>query len=177
MTKIIDRLLAAILGLAFLAAGVLAAIEIVLGLLGQPAWIVPQDRWYGTLTTSDWTTTWLRTAASIACAAGVILIMLQFVRRRPAGLQVRSPQLSLRAWVGRRSVERSLERAARDIDGIASAKARVRSNRVIVYAMARRRDTSGLLPRVQQAVQDRIEVIELQQPPRLSVRVQGRDAQ
>jgi Family of unknown function (DUF6286) len=172
--QIIDRLLAALLGLALLAAGVIASVEIVLGLLGHSSWIVPRDRWYVAVATSDWTATWVRTIASLACVIGAILVIVQLRPRRPAVLQVRSPEASLSVWVSRRSLERTLERAATGVDGIASAKVRLRADRAIVETVAQRRDTSGLGPRVEQVLGDQIRAIELQKQPRLSVSVRGR---
>lgn len=172
--RILNRVLAAILGLALLAGGLLVAIEIALGLLDRDPWVIPRDVWYQQFRLSDWMASWVRTMFALLCLAGGFLVALQLSRRGPQTLSLRSPEQWARAEVGRLSLQKSLARTAKSVDGIAEAKATVGTRRVVVAARTSRRDPGDLEVRVAQAVGAQLEAMQLAKQARVSVRVQPR---
>ena len=104
--------------------------------------------------------------------AGLLLLLLQFARRRPTPLPMTPGAVP--ADLGRRSLERALAREAARVDGVSAAKAKVDGERVNVVASSNRRQVDDLEPQVTQALDRRMGALGLARPPSVRVKVQGR---
>ncbi|MDQ2728726.1 MAG: DUF6286 domain-containing protein [Actinomycetota bacterium] len=125
----VDRAIALVGGLVLAVAAVLAGIEVMELILGNPPLIIPRHRWDGSLSRSHWGSFGMELASGIVAGVGVVLIILQIIRRRPVRLALRSrPQQ--RTWVSRRGLGRRLTHDVSEVDEIDQTKVRVSRNRV-----------------------------------------------
>ena len=170
--RIVNRVLAAVLALALLVGGLIVAVEIVVAGFDRRPWVVPHDDWYRSARSRSWDSAPPRWIFIGLIAAGLALLLIQLARRRPTALALTPGAVP--ADVGRRSLERSLAREARTVDGIAAAKAKVRKEKAEVVASSNRRQTDDLEPVLSQALDRRMGAVGLARPPAVRVKVQGR---
>jgi hypothetical protein len=169
---IVNRIVSAVVALALLVGGVLVAVEIVVAAFGRDPWVVPHDRWHRATLTHSWDGPATRWVCIGLILAGLLLLGLQAARRRATALPLGAGPT--RADIGRRSLERSLARAAARVDGVARARARVRPGRAEVVAVTNRRRADELRPRLAEAVEQRLRSLALAQAPEVRVRVHAR---
>lgn len=169
--RLLNRLLAALLSLALIVAGGLVVIEVVVQRLGRS----PVTNWPRVL---DWSrrTPWQQGSVRVACIllalAGVLLLAAELKRSRPSRLPVRSEATD--AAYTRRGVASAIRSAVNGVDGISSASVSVSRRKVKVEAT-----TAGLQPFTAEtlreptiaAARQRLDSLELQSPPALSVEV------
>lgn len=110
-------------------------------------------------------------ASGVACALGLLLIYYALLPGRLRVVPVDSQHPRSVVAVTRGGLRRHLAGAASTVDGIASAKVRVRGRRVRVYASSSLRDTEGLAAQVETAVTERISALSPLRPPRVRVTV------
>ncbi len=146
--RVVNRALGAALALALLVGGVLAAGEIVVAGFGNDPWVLPHDQWYEAGVENDWDSPESRWLFIGLAAVGLGLLALRVAQRRPEALRLPAGEQGAVAEVSRRSVERSLERAAQGVDGVASAKARLSARRARIVARTDRLATAALEPAV-----------------------------
>ena len=159
--RILNRVLAAALALALLVGGLLVAAEIVVAGFGADPWVVPHDQWYDAGRDTDWdspTSRWFFVALT---ALGLALLALRLAQRRPETLRLPAGEGGPTAEVWRRSLERSLERAAGRVDGVASARARLSRTRARIVARADRLATEALEPAVAEVARARLRSLGL----------------
>jgi hypothetical protein len=169
-----NRVLSAVLGLLLLVGGVLTAVEIAIAYLGGSPWILPYDEWYRRALSHSWESGGIRGLLIAVAAVGLVLLILQFVRRAPLTLPMRS-EIDATYAVRRRSLQRSLARTAERVDGVASARAKVDRRTIQIKARSNRRLPSDLKPALENAIQFRLRSLELEPEPRVrvSVRLRG----
>ena len=172
--RVVNRLLAVAAALFLVVACVLVAVEIVVAELGNDPWVIPHDRWYENARAHDWSSGWSRRLFLALAALGLVLLIVQLARRRPAALPMERGRRQRPAEVSRRSIERSLGRAVGRVDGVASGKARVKRGTVRVRATSNRRQPGDLETRVGEAARQRLSSLELAHPPAVAVRLQHR---
>ena len=170
--RIANRVLAAVLGLALLVGGLLVAVEIVVAGFDRRPWVLPHDDWYDSARVRSWDDAPPRWIFIGLVVAGLLLLLLQLVRRRPTALAMTPGAVP--ADIGRRSLEKALVREAARVDGIAAVKAKVREERADVVATSNRRQTDDLGPAVTEALDQRMAALGLARPPAVRVKVQGR---
>ena len=170
--RVANRVIAAVLALGLLVGGLLVAVEIVVAGFDRRPWVLPHDDWYRSSRTRAWESAPARWIFIGLVAAGLLLLLLQFARRRPTALALAPGAVP--ADLGRRSLERSLAREAAAVDGVAAAKAKVDDDRVDVVATSNRRQTGDIQPRVTQALDRRMGALGLARPPSVRVKVHGR---
>ena len=170
--RIANRVLAAVLALALLVGGLIVAVEIVVAGFDRQPWVLPHDDWYRSARLRTWDSAPPRWIFIGLIAAGLILLFIQVARRRPTTLALTPGAVP--ADIGRRSLERSLVREARSVDGIAAAKAKIGNEKAEVVASSNRRQTDDLEPVVSQALDRRMADIGLARPPAVRTKVQGR---
>ena len=173
--RVVNRVLAAVLALTVLAGGVLVAVEIVVAAFGRDPWVVPHDRWYRSVLENSWDDDATRWVCIGLVVAGLVLLALQLMSRRPLALPLAAPPAAggAPADVGRRSMERSLVRAAGAVDGVSRAKVRVSADRAEVVASTNRRQADELRPRLAQAVEGRVRALGLARTPQVKIKVEG----
>ena len=175
--RIVNRVVAAVIALALLLGGLLVAIEIFLAGIGQGPWLIPYDEWYANARANPWSFTPHRWLFIVLCLAGLALLVLQFVRRAPRTLPLGATGTSgVETDITRTSVQKSLSRAAEQVDGIAGAKVRLSETHARVLATSNRRTPGDLQERVREAVGQKLSSLGLARPPRLSVAVRHREA-
>jgi hypothetical protein len=113
-------------------------------------------------------------AAAVACALGLLLIGLAVLPGRFRVVPVASQDPRSVAAVTRAGLRRYLAGAATTVDGIASAKVRVRRRRARVYAASSLRDTEGLAAQVETVVTERVGALSPLRPLRVRVTVRKR---
>jgi hypothetical protein len=121
--------IALVLGLALAAVVVLAAIEIMELILGNPPLVIPRHSWYSDLRTSHWGDVGMELTSWIVALVGLLLLLLQLVPRPPARLALQSLP-GQRVWVTRKGLGRRLARDVGDVEGITGGTMRVGRNRV-----------------------------------------------
>lgn len=170
--RVVNRALAAVLALALLVGGLLVAVEIVVAGFDRAPWVLPHDQWYRSARTRTWDSAPPRWIFIGLVVAGLVLLALQFARRRPAALPL--TPAAVPADVGRRSLERALTREATRVDGVATARTRVDGTRADVVATTHRRQPGDLQPRVAAALDRRLTSLGLARAPAVRVRLHAR---
>jgi hypothetical protein len=172
LIRLVNRLLAALLSIALIVVGVLVVVEVVAQRLGKQPAIV---HWHSSF---DWArrTQWQQGSVRVTCillaVAGLLLLALELKRSRPSRLTVNSDEADT-AYT-RRGVAAAIGNAVGNVDGINSTKVAVKRRKVRVAAT-----TAGLQPYTAEALQEpatlaaqqRLDALELQPAPTLSVRV------
>jgi hypothetical protein len=170
--RVTNRLVAGLLALALLAAGVLAVVEIVYGnARGRPL-VVPWDDWFDGAREHAWSSRGARVLLLVLLAAGVALLALQVLRRGPQSLPVaaeRSGGLSVEA--NTRSLERALGGAVDAVDGVDKARVSLSTARARVDVRTSRRHIGGLDHAARQAVDARLATAGVRRPEQVDVRV------
>lgn len=170
--RLANRVLAAVLALGLLVGGLVVAVEIVVAGFDRRPWILPHDDWYRSARLRTWDSAPPRWIFIGLLAAGLVLLLMQLARRRPTALALTPGAVP--ADLGRRSLEKSLAREAKAVDGIAAAKARVGKEKADVAASSNRRQADDLEPVVSQALDRRMAALGLARPPAVRVKVQAR---
>lgn len=180
---IANRIASLLLGLALLAAGLLAAVEAVLVGLDRPALWIPRDDWYARLTTTGWRDSGVLFVAVVAGALGLLILLAQLRPWRPDRVAVGvgdadepagSPPATGAAanprwYVQRRSVEHRLAAAAERVPGVRDAHATVRGRTRRWRATVKATGDRSARPDVEQAV--RAELERMAAPPAVRVGV------
>lgn len=173
------RILSVLLALVLLLGGLLAAVEIVLALLGRQPWLIPVDDWSTKLREQTWDESTVRAVLVGMVVVGLVLLVVGLSRGRPAALTLAThaddpSQVTVTA--SRRGIERSLEQAVREADGITGAKVTVSRRTATVWATSRTRAPGDLRAGVESAVADRLADLGLTDKLRAKVRVTSREA-
>ena len=173
------RILSVLLALVLLLGGLLAAVEIVLALLGRDHWLVPHEDWADRIGEQTWDATTVRTVAGAVAVVGLVLLLVGLSRGRPAALTLPARADGpggVTVTASRRGIERSLEQAVRESDGITGAKATVSRRTATVYATSSTRVPGDLRPGVEKALAGRLAELGLTDTLRTKVRVTSREA-
>ncbi|MFG2107449.1 DUF6286 domain-containing protein [Micromonospora chersina] len=119
--RTVNRVATLLLAVALLAGGVLVAVAGLLAALGRPG-PLPAG-WSATLSAVRWRDAPVRTVAATATLLGLLLLVAELRRWRPARLRLTADD----GWhLHRRSVERRLARAVRSVPSVRRARVRVR---------------------------------------------------
>lgn len=173
--RVLNRVLAALLGLALAAVGTIVAVETGLLLSGRSPWIVPRRRWDRNLAEQEWDHDTLVLVLAIVLTAGVVLFVAQLVPRRPRRLAVRADHDARELSVSRRGLEGQLARLAERDQDVLGAKVRVNRRRArlrAVFADASEEFEVGV--RIRERARSQLEHLDLVHP--LDVRVRLRPA-
>lgn len=172
MIRLLNRLLAALLSLALIVVGVLVVVEVIAQRLGKQPVLAHWHHSYDWAKRTPWQQGSVRVACIVLAVAGLLLLALELKRSRPSRLAVDSDEADT-AYT-RRGVAAAIGTAVGNVDGINSAKVKVKRRKIRVAAT-----TAGLQPYTAEglqepastAAQQRLHDLELQSPPALSVRV------
>jgi hypothetical protein len=169
--RTLNRVLAAVSALALVVVGVLIALQIFLSGLRFDVSLIPYEQWFRTARLREWNDIEVFRVMALGCIAGLALVALQLVRRRPLSLPLRPAAEGVDAEVSRSSLEKTLARAAVGVDGVSGAKSRVSRSNVKVWATTTRQAPRDLDHRVQESVQERVERLQLATLPTVNVKV------
>lgn len=175
-TGILNRVLAAVLGIALAAFGLLVTWETVAVLLGRGPMLMPYESWIAAAEPYRWDSPQTLLVSAGAVLVGLLLMGLQLVPRRRLVLEVELSDPSIDAVVDRSGLERSLQRAATDIPGVTGAKTRALRNRVTTTVDVAGGGDRELVDAVNGALQGRLDRLRVKPVLRLSVnsRAKGR---
>lgn len=137
---------------ALLVAGVLVAAEVISALLGRPMRVLPYESVSKWAARTPWQDPWALLASSVVTALGLLLLFIALVPGRPRLMALRTGDPDLIAGISRRTLTGILARAASRVDGVSTARARLRGRRVTITVTTAVRDLSGLGERVYDAV-------------------------
>jgi hypothetical protein len=169
--RTVNRVLAAVLALALIAVGVLIALQIILSGLRFDVSLIPYEQWFRSAGAREWNDIEVFRLMGLVCIVGLVLALVQLVRRRPLSLPLRPGADGVDAEVSRSSLEKALARAAVGVDGVSGAKSRVSRGNIRVWATTNRRSPRDLNDRVQESVQERLERLQLVTSPSVNVKV------
>ena len=168
--RALRRLTAAVLAAALVVFGVLAVLEIVRATAHYDPAVLRWRALPDTLVRNDWADGGPRTAGAIACAAGVLLLLIALRRGRPAALELTAPDEATEVLVTRRGLRKDLQRTAEDVDGVERASVRVRRRSARVTARCPTGGTDGVAEGIRTSVEGRLDDLRLVRPLRVSVR-------
>lgn len=123
--RVANRIASALLGLALVALGLLAAAEAVLALAGRPP-LLPLDDWYERLTRVTYAGTAVRLVSIGLIVLGVLILAAQLRRWRPTELDLRSDGERGHWRMQRRSLENQVSDEVNRVAGVHEAHATAR---------------------------------------------------
>lgn len=175
--RAIERILSLLLALAIVVGAVLLALEVGWAVAGKPPLLVQWTTAYTAGTTNTWDTTAARVTAIAVLAVGLLLLLVALKPRRAPRLPLTETEPGVDAAITRRSLRATLLSAAQQVDGISSAKAKVRKRKATVRASSRlgSDDTAtALTGQLETALRARLDALQLARPPKLRARVSAR---
>ena len=172
--RLVNRPLALILAAALVAISIILIVEVIGFAAHRSPLLVHWSTWYQWGGKTRWDAFVVRVWSAILIALGALVLILELKPRRVTRLSLRSGDDATDAAVTRRGLAGTLRAAATGIDGISSARIKVRRRRASVTAGSAARGraaATALTEPVTQAVRDRLDSLDLRHPPRLKVRV------
>jgi hypothetical protein len=157
---VLTRILCTLVALVLLLGGLLGAVEIVLALLGQPAWLVPHGAVAAWLRQQSWDSSLVRLILAALALLGLLLLVAALRRGRPRTLTLparpgQTPS-GVTVSASRRGAEAWLEAAARRTNGVRGADVRLRRRRAKVTVRTANRSHGNLGADVTDVVRDRL---------------------
>jgi hypothetical protein len=168
--RIVTRLVSAVLALALLVGGLLAALEIAAAGLGREEdLVVPWRDWRQDLLETPWEDFTVRVWLTAILAVGALLLFLLLVPRRPTAVPLADRVAGSAAELDRSGLEHHLAACLQRVDGVGGARVRVRGSRVLVSAVTPGRDTGPVESSLRSAADAALRQLDLARS--LSVRV------
>ncbi len=175
--RVANRIASALLGLALVAAGVLAVIEAVLALASRPP-VMPLRDWYQRLTSTTFGANIVRLVSIGLIAVGLLILLAQLRRWRPTALDLRPDEEQAHWQIQRRSLEEQVSHAVNEVAGVKEAAAMARGGphrwQLRVRALAHKDQTEQIRSAARRAM-DKLSVPS-EVPLVVSVREPGRAA-
>ena len=175
--RLVNRPLALILAAALAVAAIIVIIEVIAVAVNHGPVLLHWTTWYRWASRTRWDQLVIRVWSAILIVIGVAILVLELKPRRVTRLPLRSAHDATDAAVTRGGLAGTLRAAATGVDGVSAAAAVVRRRRARVTATAAARGrpaTEALRQPVTQALQGRLDGLDLRHPPRLKVRVYSR---
>jgi hypothetical protein len=173
--RIVTRLVSALLALALLVGGALAALEILAAGLGREDDLVaPWRDWRRTLLDTPWEDYTVRVVLAITLAVGLLLLFLLLAPRRPTAVPLAPKADGASAELDRSGLERYLSSRLRRVDGVATTSVRVRGGRARVSAVTPGRETTTVEQSLRRAAEDALGELGLASPLAVRVAVSSR---
>ncbi len=131
--RVINRLLATLLGLALLIAGLVAAIEILVSLFGGSHFLVPTDTWLASLRSTPWNAESVVLVATGGVVVGIVLLVAGIAARARI-ISMRKPKDTVEVVASARALAQILRRQAESVSGVSSASSEVSARGARVVA-------------------------------------------
>ncbi len=172
--RLANRVLCAGLALALLVGGLVVAAEILLAALRRGPWLVPHDRWQQWATTTTWSDRGARVLFLALLGAGLVLLTVEWWRRRPSSLALAPGGGEVTADLDRRGVERWLGDRVGRVEGLSEARAEVGSRVVRIRADSLDAEVGPVQQRTRDALGRHLEELALARSLRMKVDVRQR---
>lgn len=169
-----NRIVSALLAVALVIGGILVAVEVVLSALDRDHWVLPHEDWARNARETVYTDRSARILFLLLALAGLALLLLELVRRRPPALRLTDRDGDVRADLDRRGIERWLATRLTDVEGVAGTKAKITRRAVEVKAQTPQRDVGDIQRRLEGAAQENLDQLGLAQPLRARAKVTSR---
>ena len=172
--RVANRPLAFILAAALLACSVVIIAEVIGFAVHHSPLLVHWTTWSSWAGRTRWDAFVIRVWAVVLMVIGLVLLAFEFKPRRVTRLRLREAGPATDSAVTRRGLARMLRAEAAGVDGINRATVRVSRHRARVTAASGARGrvaASAMAEPVAQALGARLENLDMQHAPRLSVRV------
>ncbi len=172
-----NRILAALLSLALIVAGVLLIIEVIADRVVHHAAIIGWKSAYDWAGRTTWNSGGIRVACAILIVAGLVLLIAELKPARMSRLAADPDQASaagIDAAYTRRGVAATLRSAVTAVDGVRAASVKVRRRKIIITAAAIAEDgtvAQKLREPVSAAARQRLAALRLRRAPKVSARV------
>ena len=141
--RTVTRLVSALLALALLVGGLLAALEIAAAGLGrEDHLVVPWRDWRQDLLDTPWEDYVVRVVLAGLLAAGLLLLFLLLARRRPTAVRLVDRADGATADLDRGGLERHLAACMDRVEGVSTVGVRVRGGKARISAVTPARDTA-----------------------------------
>lgn len=171
--RLVNRLLAALLSLAVVAAAVLVVGEVARWVLDEPPWLVDWRGWGDDLLAVRVGDPEVVSVAAGAALVGLGLLVFELWPRGPKGLPTAALADGVTTRTTRRGVRSTAESAARGVPGVRETSVKVGRRTVSVTAGVRAR---GIRDQVQTGVRSAVEGaladLRLERTPKVSVSVE-----
>jgi hypothetical protein len=173
--RIVTRLVSALLALALLVGGLLAAVEIGAAALGREDDLVVDWRdWRQDLLDTPWEDYVVRVALAAMVAVGLLLLFLLLARRRPTAVRLADRSQGATADLDRGGLERHLTSCLERVDGVGGLGVRVRGGKARVSAVTPSRDTAPVEASLRNAAERALGELGLASPLPVRVLVSSR---
>ncbi len=172
-----NRVLAALLSLALIVAGVLLIIEVIADRATGHAAIVTWRSAYSWAGRTTWNAGSIRVASVILIVAGLVLLIAELKPARRSRLPADPDQAGaagIDAAYTRRSVAAAIRSAVTAVDGVRTASVKVRRRKIRIRATAAAADKAvapQLREPVRAAARQRLAALNLHKPPEVAARV------
>jgi hypothetical protein len=169
-----NRILAALLSLALIGAGVLLIIEVIADRIVHHAAIIGWHSAYAWAGRTTWNAGSIRVASVILIVAGLVLLIAELKPARTSRLAAEPGQAGIDAAYTRRGVAAAVRSAVTAIDGVRAASVKVRRRKITITAVAVAADgtvAQRLCEPVRAAARQRLAALRLHRAPRVSARV------
>jgi hypothetical protein len=141
--RTVTRLVSALLALAMLVGGALAALEIAAAGLGREEdLVVPWRDWRQDLLDTPWEDFTVRVWLFAILGVGALLLFLLLARRRPTAVRLADRVAGARAELDRSGLERHLTACLQRVDGVGGVGVRVRGGKARISGVTPARDTA-----------------------------------
>ena len=175
--RLVNRPLAFILAAALAVAAIIIIIEVIAVAVHHGPLLLHWTTWYRWASKTRWDQLVIQVWSAVLIVIGAAILAVELKPRRVTRLPLRSGHDATHAAVTRRGLAGALRAAATGVDGVSAAVVTVRRRRARITATAASRGraaTEALRQPVTQALQDRLDGLDLCQPPRLKVHVHSR---
>ncbi|MBB5493740.1 alkaline shock response membrane anchor protein AmaP [Nocardiopsis exhalans] len=149
----------------------LAAAELIAVLVGAPLRFVPLERVSEPAIGARWAGPEMIIASATTAVIGLYLLLTALVPGQSSHMVLRTDDRDLVVGLSRRGLCRIAESAAQEVDGVAGARARIRSRTVRVMVRTPEHTAPGLRTRVESGVRERVLELGPARPVRVRAKV------
>jgi len=175
-----NRVLAALLSLAVITAGVLLIIEVIADRASNRPAVVDWQPAYDWARRTTWNAGSIRVTCAVLILAGLVLLIAELKPSRVSRLAADPDQAGaagIDTAYTRRGLAAAIRSAATGVDGVRGASVNVKRRKITVAATTAAQDKAaarGLRDPILAAVRERLSTLKLRRDPSLSVRVRPR---
>lgn len=170
--RVANRLMAALLALGLVLAGLLVSIESVSGLTGNGAAVVGWEGWRTDLQARPWSDATVRFVATGTVIVG-LLVLAAGISARDRRLRLRSENPDVVLSTTAQALARSLRHRGEAVPGVASLNVRVGRRRAVVRAVAPMQDPRAIHDSLHRELGGALAALPWQRQPQLRIQVRG----